>query len=170
MANITIRKARLSDAKGIAEVSKQGLKQKTWLYTGINKYTSEKFKQLKGFLSTKNSTFKMFIAIDKKSKKIVGQLGYSFRKTGRQKHIIGLGWGVYPGFEGQGIGTKLLKYALEHAKKKGFKRAEAEVAVKNTGSIRMAEKNGFNLEGTKRKALLTDEGKYLDVYVFGKLL
>lgn len=78
--------------------------------------------------------------------------------------------GIHPDFTGQRLGTKLLNFALEDAKKKGFKRAEAEMAVKNIGSWKMALKCGFKIEGTKKKALLTDDEKYIDTYIVGKIL
>ena len=70
----------------------------------------------------------------------------------------------------KGVGTKLLRTALQFAKKKGFKRAEAEMAIKNKGSVKLAKKLGFKIEGTKKKALLTDDGKYIDTYIVGKIL
>jgi len=167
---ITIRKARLVDAPEIAKLVKAGHKQKTWQYTGGNSYGKKKYEQLTKYLSDKKSNWRMFVAIEKKTKTIVGQIGYGFRTDGRRRHIVSLGWGVYPGYENQGIGTKLLKFALAHAKKRGFKRAEAEAAIENVGSWKIAQKCGFKIEGTKRKGLLLDNGRYADLYVLGKLL
>ena len=81
-----------------------------------------------------------------------------------------MGWGVHPEYQGKGIGTKLLKESLKYAKKKGFKRAEAEMAIENKGSWKMALKNGFKIEGKKEKALLTDDGRYIDTYIVGRIL
>lgn len=91
---LKIRKAKLADALGMAQVVKEGLKNKNWLYTGSNKYDLNKFKKL----------------------------------------------------------------------------AEAEIAIKNVASWKMALRCGFNIEGTKKKALLTDDGKYIDTYIVGKIL
>lgn len=165
---IKIRKARLGDEIGISKIFIDGLKRNTWNYTGINKYTNKKLEDLRKSLSSKKN-IKYFIAIDSKTDKIIGSVSYDFRKVGRLRHRIDLHWGVHPDFSGQGIGTKLLNFALDDANKKGFKRAEAEVAVKNNGSVKMALKCGFKIEGTKKKALLTDDGKYIDTYIVGKL-
>ncbi len=51
-----------------------------------------------------------------------------------------------------------------------LKRLEAEMVAKNTASVRLAEKFGFKREGTKRKAFLSDDGKYLNTYIYGELL
>lgn len=167
---IQIRKARLGDEVGISELIKDGLKKKSWLYTATNKYTKKKLNELKDELSKKAPNSARFIATDSKTKRVVGCISYDFKPTGRVRHIITLGWGIHPDYEGQGIGTKLLKFALHNAKKKGFKRAEAEMAIKNIGSWKIALNCGFKIEGTKKKALLTDDGKYIDTYIVGKIL
>ena len=110
------------------------------------------------------------IPVDKLKQKIVAHIGYHFKKSGRDRHVIDLGWIVHPDYEGQGIGSKMLKSILEDAKKRGFKRAEAEMAIKNIGSWKIALKNGFKIEGIKKKALLTDDGEYIDTYIVGKIL
>ena len=166
---IKIRKAKLGDEIGISQMVKEGLKRNMWKYTGTNNYTKKKLENLRNSLSAK-STARHFIAIDSKSNMIIGSISYEFRKVGRLRHRIDLGWGIHPDFAGQGIGTKLLNFALNDAKIRGFKRAEAEMAIKNIGSWKMALKCGFKIEGTKKKALLTDDGKYIDTYIVGKLL
>jgi RimJ/RimL family protein N-acetyltransferase len=128
---IRIRKARAGDEIGISEMKKEGLKRKTWAYTGTNKFTKKHFNRLKENIISKNSTHKQFVAIETTNKKIVGSIGYDFKKIGRIRHTVHLGWGIHPDYEGKGIGTKLLKHALIDAKKRGFKRAEAEMAIKN---------------------------------------
>ena len=70
----------------------------------------------------------------------------------------------------QGIGTKLLKAVLLQAKKRGFKKAQAEAAVANIASFKIAKKCGFKVEGRIKKGLLLDNGKYVDSYLFGKVL
>jgi len=77
---------------------------------------------------------------------------------------------VHPDYQGRGIATKLLKALLVEAKKKGLKRAEAECAVANVASWKLAKKCGFKIEGKKIKALITDDGKSIDTYIVGRLL
>ena len=47
---------------------------------------------------------------------------------------------------------------------------EAEMAIKNVWSWKMALKLWFKIEWTKKKALLTDDGKYIDTYIVWKIL
>jgi len=171
MAYIVIRKATAGDVTGISRMIKAGLRRNTWQFTAISSYTNRNAEQLRNALSSKSPALALFVAVDKDHKGlIVGSVSYDFSKVGRLRHRIGLGWGVHPNYAGRGIGTRLLKFAVADAKNRGYKRAEAEMAVKNTVSWKMALKCGFKIEGRKRKGLYTDDGKYVDTYIIGKLL
>lgn len=167
---IIIRKSKVSDLSGIAKLTKEGVDSGKWLYTGSNKFKKEKIEKLKKSIISKKPELYHFIAIDKKNKKIVGMCHCSFKKSGRTRHRVDCGWSIHPDYFGQGIGTKMLSYMLDYLKKKGFKRAEAEMAIVNKASWKLALKCGFKIEGTKKKALLTDDGKYIDTYIVGKML
>ena len=167
---ITVRRARPGDEKGMAEIVKAGLKKKVWVYTGINSYSRARLEKLKKDLRARRATARHYVAIDTDEGKIVGASSCRFERTGRLRHRVALGWGMHPDHLGQKIGTKLLKFVLSDSKKRGFKRAEAEMAVKNVASLRLAHRCGFKIEGIKKKALVTDDGKYLDTYIVGRLL
>ena len=70
-------------------------------------------------------------------------------------------------FHGKGYGThavrELTRYAFEQLK---MEKLEASVFVGNTASRRIFEKNGFQLEGTIRKAT-KKRGVFLDDWIFG---
>lgn len=169
---IIFRLAKLSDAVGIAAIFKKGLQENKFLYTGTNEYTVKKFFDLKKYLQSgnKESGNRFFVAVDSLSKEILAMCDYSFRSDGRVRHEVHLGWSVGVNHSGEGIGTKIVKFALADATKRGYKRAEAQAAVANVASWKLAMKLGFVIEGLKRKGLLLDNGKYADVYVMGKLL
>ena len=59
---------------------------------------------------------------------------------------------------------------MKEAKRKGFRRIEAEAAVENAGSVKLAKKCGLKIEGRKKAGLLLDDGRYVDTYIFGKIL
>lgn len=168
---IEIRKAMPKDVKGIAEIFKDGLKRKNFVYTGTNEpFSKERLKKWKKILIQRNTEGYIFVAIDKEKDKIIGSTSFHFKKIGRTRHRIDFGWVVHPDYQRKGIATNLIKTALEFAKKKGFKKAEAELAVENESSKRLSKKLGFKIEGRKKRGLLLDNGKYVDTYIVGKVL
>ncbi|MEM4230579.1 MAG: GNAT family protein [Candidatus Pacearchaeota archaeon] len=168
---IIIRKAKPGDEKGIAENFNDGLKRGFFCYTGSNKpFDKEKIKKLrKSFLKPEKNECSV-VAIDKETNKIVGSALFSGKKEGRLRHRVEFGWGVNPDYANKGIGTKMVRFLLNEAKKRGFKKAQAEVAVKNFASIKLAKKCGFKIEGKRKAGLICDDGKYVDTYIFGKIL
>ncbi|MDI6737631.1 MAG: GNAT family protein [Nanoarchaeota archaeon] len=166
---IIIRKAKKGDEIGIRNMIRYALSIKAWPYVAMIKYTKKKFGQLKKAIFSKQDIV-FFVAEDTEKKKIAGVSNYSFRKGSRLRHSIDMGWSIHPYYIQKGIGTRLLNAILEHAKKNGYKRAEAEAAVENKASVKLALRCGFKIEGRKKKALLLDDGRMIDTYVFGKLL
>jgi ribosomal protein S18 acetylase RimI-like enzyme len=79
-----------------------------------------------------------------------------------QAHRGVFGVGLLPQFRGQGIGTKLTRSALAAARSFGLHRVELTVREHNTGAIELYKKEGFEIEGVQRDAVLVD-GVYEDV-------
>jgi len=168
---IIIRQVKKGDGRSIADFQNKGIKSGFYKYTGMNEpRTLKKIREWnKRYAKKQKNTF-LFIAIDKKTGKTVGSCSFSASKSGRTRHRGDIGWVVDPDYKRKGIATKLLKAVLKEAKKRGFKRAEAEAAVKNISSIKLAAKCGLKIEGRKKAGLLLDNGTYVDTYIFGKAL
>ena len=83
------------------------------------------------------------------------------------RHVGLLGMGVVSGHRRKGIGQKLLSAVVEHSWNAGFKRLELEVFASNKGAYALYEKNGFELEGTKRNSRYMN-GEYEDVYLMAQ--
>jgi ribosomal protein S18 acetylase RimI-like enzyme len=79
-----------------------------------------------------------------------------------QAHRGVFGVGLLPQFRGQGIGTRLTKKALAAARAFGLHRVELTVREHNTGAIELYKKQGFEIEGVQRDAVLVD-GVYENV-------
>ena len=168
---IEIRKAKPKDAEGIAKVFEDGFRMKNFIYTGRNKKMGkDKIKKGREEYKKKNPDFYCFVAIDKEIDKVIGSSTAFFKKEGRLRHRAELAWSIHPDYQGKGISTKVVKEILKFLKKKGFKKIEAECAIKNIASWKMAKKCGFKIEGIKEKGLLMDNGRYLDTYMMGKIL
>jgi ribosomal protein S18 acetylase RimI-like enzyme len=85
-----------------------------------------------------------------------------------QAHRGVFGLGLLPQFRGQGIGTKLTKKALAAARAFGLHRAELTVREHNTGAIGLYKKEGFEIEGVQRDAVLID-GVYENVVCMARV-
>ncbi len=165
---IMIRIAEKGDGKGIAESFNEGIRRGINKYTGSNALKSFTVikKYNKEFIKHKKNEF-IFVAIDTINGKIVGFCTFAAKENGRTRHRGEVGWVVHPDYIKRGIATKLLKTVLAEAKKRKFKRVEAEVAIGNISSIRLAKKCGLKIEGQKKAGLLLDNGTYSDTYIFG---
>jgi ribosomal protein S18 acetylase RimI-like enzyme len=83
-------------------------------------------------------------------------------------HVGVLGMGLLPQFRHQGIGTRLIRQALEAARAFGFSRIELEVRQNNENAIALYKKTGFVVEGFQRNALKVD-GAYENLILMGLL-
>jgi RimJ/RimL family protein N-acetyltransferase len=168
---ILIRKAKNGDAKSIIELSNEGLRRKFFVYDGggYSKGGTD-IRKINQKFSVQDQRNFTLLAVDKTKNVIVGWCSVSGNKKGRTRHRVDLGWHVHPDYTRQGIATKLVKMAIAKLKKTSIRRVEAEAAIKNISSLKLAKKLGFKIEGKKRKGLLLDNGKYVDTYIFGKIL
>ena len=148
---IIIRKAKKGDAKGVVYNINEGLKTGFYKYTGNNHLRNKvKIKKMDKQYSQKNKHFCFVVAVDQETGKIVGSAAFNGREKGRLNHRVEFGWGVNSKYAKKGIATQLVLRLIEEAKKRGFKRVEAEACVENLSSIKLAKKTGFKIEG-KRK-------------------
>lgn len=67
-----------------------------------------------------------------------------------------LGIALLQPFRGKGIGTKLIRSALAAARAYGLHRVELTVREHNAGAIKLYKKEGFEIEGLQRDAVLVD--------------
>ena len=84
-------------------------------------------------------------------------------------HVGTLGIGVIARVRHMGIGPKLVRAALEKARKQGYSRIELTVRMDNTNAKALYERFGFTLEGVNRNAFLVD-GQFYDTYSMALLL
>ncbi len=70
---------------------------------------------------------------------------------------------------GKGIATEAIGLIIKHAfLTMNLRRLTAGMAASNIGAKRCFEKNGFELEGTRRKHIFLN-GSYIDIYMMGLL-
>lgn len=101
--------------------------------------------------------------------RVVGQLGLHLELAARRRHCASLGMAVHDDFQGLGVGSALLRAAIDLADNwLGLRRLELTVYIDNAPAIHLYEKFGFVREGTLRKYALRN-GIYEDVYTMARL-
>lgn len=101
---------------------------------------------------------------------IVGILNIKGGLRSRQRHAGELGISVKKGWRGKGLGEQLMEAALRWARREGIlKRIELKVYARNTAAIHLYQKYGFEIEGTRRRAIFQG-GQYLDDLIMSLLL
>ncbi len=105
------------------------------------------------------------------SEKVVGYL--NFRQQNPEhpwlQHMAQFGMMILKEYWGQGIGKKLLQLQEPHAQAHGITRIEAMVRAQNDRGIKLYERNGYKIEGTRKQAVKID-GELHDEYFIAKIL
>ena len=116
---------------------------------------------------SKQTNSRTFIA--EREGKIIGYLEATGGKYKRMAHTTHLVMGVLSEFTGQSIGRKLLEAMEAWARTVGIQRVDLAVVSSNDSAIGLYLKQGFVIEGRKRKAMevngFLEEGTYM-----GKIL
>jgi L-phenylalanine/L-methionine N-acetyltransferase len=101
---------------------------------------------------------------------VVGMLGlHTQLQTPRRAHAASIGMAVRDDWQGKGIGTALMKAALELADQwLNLSRLELNVFTDNEPAVRFYQKFGFEIEGTLRQFAFRD-GRFVDAYTMGRL-
>lgn len=100
---------------------------------------------------------------------VVGCLGLETPTRPRMRHVGTIGMAVRDDWQGKGIGTALMRAALDLADNwLGLTRVELTVFTDNAAAIALYEKFGFEVEGTHRRHAFRD-GEYVDAYSMARL-
>ena len=84
-------------------------------------------------------------------------------------HLTQFGMMILKEFWGHGVGKKLLQIQDEFAASVGITRIEAMVRAKNEAGVKLYQRAGFKIEGTRSEAALIN-GEKQDEYFIAKLL
>lgn len=101
---------------------------------------------------------------------VVGNLGlHEVGKSPRRRHVGAIGMSVRDDRQGHGVGTALMKAALELADGwLNYQRLELNVYTDNLAALALYRKFGFVIEGTFRAYAFRD-GQYVDSYAMARL-
>ena len=101
---------------------------------------------------------------------VVGNLGLETHPNRpRMRHAGSIGMAVRDDWQGRGVGTALLRAALDLADNwLNLSRVELTVYTDNAAGIALYEKCGFEMEGTHRRYAFR-EGAYADAYSMARI-
>jgi len=101
---------------------------------------------------------------------VIGNLGlHAAAKSPRRRHVGALGMSVRDDRQGRGIGSALLRAAIELADGwLNYQRLELSVYTDNLAALHVYRKFGFAIEGTCRAYAFRD-GRYVDAYQMARL-
>ncbi|APQ75372.1 GNAT family N-acetyltransferase [Clostridium botulinum] len=131
---------------------------------------SERLEQSKEFIQSLGSNDHLLVAEIKEEdeKKVVGVIGLNINSNPRTKHTASLGMMVHKAYQGNGIGKKLMSEILDLADTwLMLARIELGVFTDNEKAIKLYEKFGFKIEGTKKYAAIKN-GRYADEYIMAR--
>jgi putative acetyltransferase len=100
--------------------------------------------------------------------RVIGLLGLHVGH-GRVAHVGHIGIMVHPDFHNQGVGSALMRAAIELADNwLNLTRLDLEVYTDNAAATYLYKKYGFEIEGTLRRYAFRD-GEYVDTYVMARV-
>jgi L-phenylalanine/L-methionine N-acetyltransferase len=100
--------------------------------------------------------------------KVVGMVGIHLLKSARQRHSAFLGIMARTEYQEQGIGRNLMENILDLADNwPMLVRIELDVTADNEKAISFYQSFGFEIEGTKKYAIIKD-GKYADLLMMAR--
>ena len=101
---------------------------------------------------------------------VVGGLALeTYPTTWRRRHAAEIGMAVRDDWRGKGVGTALLRAALDLADNwLGLTRIELSVYTDNAAAVALYEKFGFEIEGTHRRFAFRN-GRYVDAYSMARV-
>ena len=102
--------------------------------------------------------------------RVVGHLQMFRIPFERRKGVAELFIYIHQDFQNLGLGTRMMKKAIELAKERGFHRIGLTVVADNDRAIKVYEKVGFKKEGLARETFYGDDHRYHDEVEMGLLL
>ncbi len=109
-----------------------------------------------------------YLIIDSETEKIIGFIDVKNIDWNIPKAELGAF--IDKDYEGRGIITRVLKIVIDRiVSQHGFKKLLCRISDRNTRSINVALRCGFELEGTIRRDYRTTDGTLVDLNYYGKL-
>lgn len=169
MTQITYRRAQESDAEKIVKFYNFVGGETSYLSFEKDEYPLSVEEQIQSIRSLEgNQTNIMLLAMD--GEEIAGIATISSSGKIKARHDGELGIVVAKKYQGQGIGTELIRQLIEWAKGNGVTtRISLDTRADNIKAVELYMKFGFVVEGCRKNSTLLN-GKCFDLYVMGMMI
>ena len=102
---------------------------------------------------------------------IAGLVNITADQRKRVRHIGDLFIVIGQKYWNNGLGSLLLEEVVEWAQASGvLRRLQLTVQTRNQAAVHLYQKYGFVIEGRQERGAYIEEGKFIDVYLMGKLI
>lgn len=166
-AEITIRPAKMSDAKPINRYLESVLCESEWLISGPGENPMTWWRR-RNWILLKQSRSLETCLIAEKDGEIVGMIECftDFRK--KVRHVTTLSMSVRRANRRQGIGRALLDHVIKWVHDhRILEKIELHVHAPNAGALSLYKSVGFMKEGTRQRAIRLLNGDYTDDIIMG---
>jgi RimJ/RimL family protein N-acetyltransferase len=165
---VTLRIAGCEDAEEIINVITTNAPDRSYV---LMEHYGTKPDSVKKYICSMDFE-KNLLLVAATEKAVVGALSGIQMDGGKRpetSHILNIGLHIVPEYRGQGIGSQMLDFAVDWAKKRAFEKLEANIFTTNKKSLHLFERVGFVQEGTRQKRIRIGK-QYIDEVLMGKVL
>ena len=164
MVDITIRALEVSDSDALF-----ALQQYPKVRRGTLKMPYRSAAETRQKLENRPDSLYWLVAIEEAQGQLVGTISLAQGKLSR-RHAGYIGMAVRDDYQGQGIGSQLLREVIDIADNwLDLKRLELSVFVDNTPAVHLYKKFDFKIEGTLEKYAFR-AGNYVDAYTMARIV
>lgn len=161
--NVKLSPLRDDDVKAIVDIELHPAVRR-WLVDYVYEDYDKELEDYKRFFQEVQSSDKVEVLIAKVDGRVIGFLAL-WRMDEYEEHVRSIGISVHPEYWGRGVATRLVKEAIELARKIGTERVMIETLEENIAMRRVAEKLNFKLEGVRENKVFKD-GSCHNEYVY----
>lgn len=161
-----IRPIATGDEKGI-----NALRRMPGVFENILGIPSERIKKSEDYIVSMDGNTHQFVAIiqEEDEEKIIGAAGLTVYSNPRLRHSASIGIMVHKDFQHKGVGTKLMEAIIDISDNwLMLIRTELSVFADNEKAINLYKKFGFEVEGTKKMAVIRN-GSYADELIMSRI-
>ena len=149
-----IRTAIPSDASGIIECMQSVMSEKIYLVSEVYLYTERGQKEI-----LRNPDDLNLVTVFRRE--VVGTMNIQRGIYRKNRHTANLGIAIKKEHRGKGFGSEMINRGIRWCREEGIVKLNLEVFSSNEDAIRLYEKLGFKIEGSRKGQFLVDE-KYVD--------